>query len=413
MKKYFYLMSLMVGLLVCSSGFMACGDDDDDNGNGGTTPGGGGSGTTTATVDAEKLIGLWYGIDEDSDSKVNVFSINFMAKGVGVYSEFKAKAKNNWEPEAEAAQMTWELDNNTVKFLVTIPDKGTQERKADILKLTDNEVAIKRYLEEGTDEMTLKRAQNEQEIAMVFEQLRESKIEANADRGDLGISTPDLWERTATSLTVHAHVTGSVSDYLWQFPNYSCGLIWCPASEGKPTMNSKIYTAGGDDIYYDIEGLTPETEYNVAAWLKFTPDSEPVISEVCTFTTDKAPQPNGSNWVRLLDAEAASSTTLTVTFTAYYDDEPTGIGVVYNTTGAPTLDDKVYNGFDHVNKETGETDDTILSFQDMGNGVRHVSALINNVQPGTTYHIRGYMSFSHGILPIYSTQELTVTTPKE
>ena len=32
------------------------------------------AGTTTATVDAEKLIGLWYGIDEDSDSKVNVFS---------------------------------------------------------------------------------------------------------------------------------------------------------------------------------------------------------------------------------------------------------------------------------------------------------------------------------------------------
>ena len=169
MKKYFYLMSLMVGLLVCSTGFMACGDDDDDKGS--TTPGGGGSGTTTATVDAEKLIGLWYGIDENSESKVNVFCINFMAKGVGVYSEFKAKAKNNWEPEAEAAQMTWELDNNTVKFLVTIPDKGTQERKADILKLTDNEVTIKRYLDEGTDQITMKRAQNEQEVVMYFSQL--------------------------------------------------------------------------------------------------------------------------------------------------------------------------------------------------------------------------------------------------
>ena len=179
MKKYFYLMSLMVGLLVCSFSFMACGDDDDDKGS--TTPGGGGSGTTTATVDAEKLIGLWYGIDENSESRINVFSINFMAKGVGVYSEFKAKAKNNWEPEAEAAQMTWQLDNNTVKFIVTIPEKGTQERKADILKLTDNEVTIKRYLEEGTDEMTLKRAQNEQEVAMVLAQLIEGKIVHNSD----------------------------------------------------------------------------------------------------------------------------------------------------------------------------------------------------------------------------------------
>ena len=128
MKKYFYLMSLMVGLLFCSSGFMACGDDDDDKG--GSTPSGGGGGTPT-TVDADKLIGLWYGVDENSDSKVNVFCINFMANSVGVYSEFKAKAKNNWVPETEVAQMTWQLDNNTVKFVVTIPEKGTQERKAD------------------------------------------------------------------------------------------------------------------------------------------------------------------------------------------------------------------------------------------------------------------------------------------
>ena len=178
MKKYFYLMSLMVGLLFCSSGFMACGDDDDDKG--GSTPSGGGGGTPT-TVDADKLIGLWYGVDENSDSKVNVFCINFMANSVGVYSEFKAKAKNNWVPETEVAQMTWQLDNNTVKFVVTIPEKGTQERKADILNLTDNEVTIKRYLEEGTDEMTLKRAQNEQEVAMVLAKLIEDKIVPNSD----------------------------------------------------------------------------------------------------------------------------------------------------------------------------------------------------------------------------------------
>lgn len=231
--------------------------------------------------------------------------------------------------------------------------------------------------------------------------------------GDLGISTPDLWESTATSLTVHAHVTGSVSDYLWQYPDYTCGLIWCLASEGIPTMNSNIYNSGGDDIYYVIEGLTPGTGYNVAAWFKFTPDSEPIISEVRTFSTDNAPEPHGVNWVNLLSADAVSGTTMSATFTAYFDDEPVGIGIVYNTTGNPTLSDNVYNGFDHVNIQTGETDATILSFQEIINGVREVSVLINDVQPGTTYYLRGYMQFSGSILPLYSSQELTVTTPAE
>ena len=32
MKKYFYLMSLMLGLMVGSFGLVACGDDDDKGG---------------------------------------------------------------------------------------------------------------------------------------------------------------------------------------------------------------------------------------------------------------------------------------------------------------------------------------------------------------------------------------------
>ena len=301
MKKYFYLMSLMVGLLVCSFGFVACGDDDDDNGNGGvittgkyagnrlvgewiwgepnmsqeqghhaagyifnadgtckyysrhtdegesweeqrigtfvlnklnltiswtkmvmkengktfeepmdsvyvdqceimypesgdvgmflkryydTGSGQGwseegpfykkGSTTTPTTQDAtiteDKLKGLWYAVDENSANKINVFMVNFMSGGQGYYAELKAKAKHNWEPEQESAPMTWQLDKNTVKFYVII-DQERMERKADILKLTDNEVTIKRYLDEGTDQITMKRAQNEQEVVMYFSQL--------------------------------------------------------------------------------------------------------------------------------------------------------------------------------------------------------------------------------------------------
>lgn len=176
MKKYFYLMSLMLGLMVGSFGLVACGDDDDKGGSSG-----GGDDTPSTEVDTDKMIGTWYGIDENSDSKVCVFSISFMENGVGVYAEYKAKAKNNWKPEAEAAHMSWVLSGVTVKFLVTIPDKGTQERKADILRQSDNEMTIKRYLEEGTDVMTITRARNDQEVAMVFAKLIENKSVPNSD----------------------------------------------------------------------------------------------------------------------------------------------------------------------------------------------------------------------------------------
>ena len=54
MKKYFYLMSLMVGLLVCSFGFVACGDDDDDKG------GGNGSGVANAdAITVNDVVGTW------------------------------------------------------------------------------------------------------------------------------------------------------------------------------------------------------------------------------------------------------------------------------------------------------------------------------------------------------------------
>ena len=171
MKKHFYLMSLMVGLLVCSFGFVACGDDKEDEGKG-KDPGSTIviNDSTTVSVSQDKLVGLWYAVDENSDNKINVFMVNFMDRGQGYYAELKAKAKYNWEPEQEGAQMTWQLDKNTVKFYLII-DQERIERKADILKLTDNEVTIKRYLDEGTDQITMKRAQNEQEVFMYFSQL--------------------------------------------------------------------------------------------------------------------------------------------------------------------------------------------------------------------------------------------------
>lgn len=233
-------------------------------------------------------------------------------------------------------------------------------------------------------------------------------IPSNPDRGDLGIGTPELWERTESSLTIHAHVTGSVDQYLWQFPNYTCGLIWCPASEGTPTMNSNVYKSNGDDIYYVIEGLSAGTTYNVIAWLKLTPDSEPILSEMRTYTTENGGS-NDTNWIRLVDAMPASGGLL-VTVTAYFDGNPTSVGVAYSTTNeTPTINDNVYNAFEHLNMETGEHDNTIQRVQENADGSRTVVALLQNLQSDTYYYLRAYAQLSTGTV-IYSTEGISIST---
>lgn len=234
------------------------------------------------------------------------------------------------------------------------------------------------------------------------------------DPGDLGIGTPELSYSTENSITVHAHVTGSVDQYLWQFPDYTCGIAWCPAYDGTPTMSNNVISADPGSDYFEISigGLQAETQYNIVAWLKLTPDSEPIYSEVRTYSTDNASGSGDTNWINVLSVVPANSTTLSVTIIAYFDGDPIGLGVVYNTTGNPTLSDNVYNGFEHVNMETGETDATIQRMQENPDGSRTVAALLNNVQPGTTYYVRGYMQFSDGTPTIYSNEEFT-TTPNE
>jgi hypothetical protein len=238
MKKYFYLMSLMLGLMVGSFGLVACGDDDDKG-----SSSGGGDDTPSTEVDTDKMIGTWYGIDENSDSKVCVFCINFMENGVGVYAEYKAKAKSNWKPEAEAAHMSWELSGVTVKFLVTTPDKGTQERKADILRQSDNEMTIKRYLEEGTDVMTITRARNDQEVAMVFAKLIENKSVPNSDE----VTAEDLIGTWTTNSTNNSYMAVFTENMVTIIDNgeetfrgeYSLndGMITIPLQQGVETRS--------------------------------------------------------------------------------------------------------------------------------------------------------------------------------
>ena len=235
------------------------------------------------------------------------------------------------------------------------------------------------------------------------------------DRGDLGISMPEMVGNTSSSITVFAHVTGSVDQYLVQFPNYTCGIAWCPEYDGAPTMGNNVVNGNPDGIgnfEVTINGLHAGTNYNVVAWLKLTPDSEPIYGDWRTLGTQSGgDNPGGdTNWVTLDDIVLLSSTSVSVTVTGYFDSNPSGIGVVYNTTGEPTLSDQVYNAFDHMDTETFEYDETILGMTENPDHSRTVTVMISGLQPGTQYYFRGYMQFRDEIQTIY-TGSLNVTTP--
>ena len=234
------------------------------------------------------------------------------------------------------------------------------------------------------------------------------------NQGDLGIGTPEQVGSTETSITVTAHVTGSVGEYLYQFPNYTCGLIWCAASDGTPTMSSnKIVCNTDSDGNFEgtINGLTAGTRYNMAAWLKLTPDSEPIVSDVRTYSTSNAPGQGENNWIRIDDIMNSSDTPngLAIVVSGYFDGEPNGIGLVYNTTGNPTTSDQVYNAFDHLNMETGYHDETIDYTSVSDDGVHSVKIRLADLQYNTTYYIRGYIQFSDGTATVYSDESQAST----
>ena len=171
MKKLFYFMSLFLGLLVSSSAFVACGDDDDEKDAGGGQQGGG----TTTTITEKDILGTWYGVEESSD-KINVFVMAFYEGGRGYYAEFKAKAKNNWEPRAEeSVEMTWTMKDGALTMTFQAGEK-TEARRGDILaKNADGTLKVKRYLDEGTDEVILKSIQNPQEAYTILYELVKNK----------------------------------------------------------------------------------------------------------------------------------------------------------------------------------------------------------------------------------------------
>ena len=171
--KHLKLLSLLLMATFGVLAFTACGDDDSGdkgNGNGNITP--------------EQLIGTWYGVDENSSKKINIFVMNFATIGTGHYAEYKAKAEENWVPrEPQSADMTWTLTNGTLNANVN----GTI-RKGDVLSINGNKMTVRRYLDEGrTDEIVMTRVNSVNEFMQVCYQMIAEKT-GGGQGGDINPS---------------------------------------------------------------------------------------------------------------------------------------------------------------------------------------------------------------------------------
>ena len=173
--KHFKLLSLLLMATFGVLAFTACGDDDSGdkdkgNGNGNITP--------------EQLIGTWYGVDENSSKKINIFVMNFATIGTGHYAEYKAKAEENWVArEPQSAEMTWTLTNGTLNANV-----NGVTRKGDILSINGNKITVRRYLDEGrTDEIVMTRVNSADEFMQIFYQMIATKT-GGGQGGDINPS---------------------------------------------------------------------------------------------------------------------------------------------------------------------------------------------------------------------------------
>ena len=107
------------------------------------------------------------------------------------------------------------------------------------------------------------------------------------DPGNLGVSTPIMLENTTTSLMMRAQITGDIDIYLSQFPDYTYGfLVSCdaPLSIDHNAFPCNYHDADGTFTLL-LTGLEPTKDYMVAAWLRLTPESEPIISNMTVMQT--------------------------------------------------------------------------------------------------------------------------------
>lgn len=133
--KTFKFLSLILGLVLGSFTFVACGDDDDDSEK---------KEQSSEKISIDELNGIWYLVDENSSEKVCIDIIQFIDKEHLLMTEMKAKAKYSWEPEiGQPMGMTFTFDGKTMKFEEK-PYSGdiTKENSKYMIQRYENEQAV-------------------------------------------------------------------------------------------------------------------------------------------------------------------------------------------------------------------------------------------------------------------------------
>lgn len=203
MKHLKFFSMMFMAAIVAMFALTACGDDDNEEKRDGKD------------VTPDQLLGTWYGVDENSSKKINLFVMDFAAVGTGHYAEYKAKADENWTPrDPQYADMTWTLNNGTLNANV-----NGVTRKGDILSISGNKMTVRRYLEEGrTDEVVMTRVSNANEFMQIFLQMIADK-KGGGQGGDV---TPNKlvgsWDAIAFTPEGESRIEINVNDEeCWPF----------------------------------------------------------------------------------------------------------------------------------------------------------------------------------------------------
>lgn len=165
MKK-FYLWSLLLGLVLGTFTFAACGNDDEE-----ASPKGG----ETGGITTNELLGTWYLIPENHEDYLSMGIITFMDGGNGVSTEISAEKDHNWELEGdEVSPFTYTFDGKNLKIITTYSDGETETDQAEIYK-KDGKYMIRQYEDGKAYDHEIVKVGSTNDAVNVFKKLIEEK----------------------------------------------------------------------------------------------------------------------------------------------------------------------------------------------------------------------------------------------